>query len=78
MKDEKALQSGNFVEAGRADLVGDHVGATASLVKKNLRRYRAAFSLSMKPIPFAIIMKMVSEMRQLIPLLKKWKTTGMM
>ncbi len=37
MKDEKVLQSGNFVEAGRADLVGDHVGATASLVKKKFK-----------------------------------------
>lgn len=37
MKDEKVLSSGNFVEAGRADLVGDHVGATAKLVKKKFK-----------------------------------------
>lgn len=37
MKDEKILPSGNFVEAGRADLVGDHVGATAPLVKKKFK-----------------------------------------
>ncbi len=37
MKDEKILSSGNFVEVGRADLVGDHVGATAPLVKKKFR-----------------------------------------
>lgn len=33
MKDEKLLPSGRFVEAGRADLVADHVGATAPLVR---------------------------------------------
>ncbi len=37
MKDEKVLPSGNFVEAGRADFVGDHVGATAPLVKKKFK-----------------------------------------
>ena len=37
MKDEKVLSSGNFVEVGRADLVGDHVGATAPLVRKKFR-----------------------------------------
>ncbi|MCH5257668.1 MAG: AAA family ATPase [Lachnospiraceae bacterium] len=37
MKDEKVLSSGNFVEVGRADLVSDHVGATAPLVKKKFR-----------------------------------------
>lgn len=37
MKDEKVLPSGNFVEAGRSDLVGDHVGATAPLVKKKFK-----------------------------------------
>lgn len=37
MKDERILPSGNFVEAGRAELVGDHVGATAILVKKKFR-----------------------------------------
>ncbi len=34
MKDDKILSTGVFVEAGRADLVGEHVGATAPLVKK--------------------------------------------
>ncbi len=33
MKDEKVLPTGNFVEVGRAELVGDHVGSTALLVK---------------------------------------------
>ncbi|MDE7282320.1 MAG: AAA family ATPase, partial [Lachnospiraceae bacterium] len=37
MKDEKVLSSGCFVEVGRADLVGDHVGATAPLVKKKFK-----------------------------------------
>lgn len=37
MKDEKVLSSGNFVEAGRAELVGNHVGATAPLVKKKFK-----------------------------------------
>ena len=37
MKDEKILSTGNFVEAGRADLVGDHVGSTAPLIKKKFR-----------------------------------------
>lgn len=37
MKDEKALPSGNFVEAGRADLVSEHVGGTAPLIKKKFR-----------------------------------------
>lgn len=37
MKDEKILPSGNFVEAGRADIVDDHVGATAPLVKKKFK-----------------------------------------
>ena len=37
MKDEKVLPTGNFVEVGRADLVGDHVGATAPLVKKKFK-----------------------------------------
>ena len=37
MKDEKILPSGRFVEVGRADLVGDHVGATAPLVKKRFK-----------------------------------------
>ncbi len=37
MKDEKVLPTGNFVEVGRAELVGDHVGATAPLVKKKFK-----------------------------------------
>lgn len=37
LKDEKVLSTGNFIEVGRADLVGDHVGATAKLVKKKFR-----------------------------------------
>lgn len=37
MKDEKILPTGNFVEVGRAELVGEHVGATAPLVKKKFK-----------------------------------------
>ena len=37
MKDEKVLPTGNFVEVGRAELVGDHVGATAPLVKRKFK-----------------------------------------
>ena len=37
LKDEKVLPTGTFVEAGRADLVGDHVGSTAKLVKKKFK-----------------------------------------
>ncbi|MCR5059759.1 MAG: AAA family ATPase [Saccharofermentans sp.] len=34
LNDEKILPTGKFVEAGRADLVSDHVGGTAIKVKK--------------------------------------------
>lgn len=37
MKDEKVLSTGVFVEVGRADIVGDHVGSTAPLVKKKFK-----------------------------------------
>lgn len=37
MKDEKILSTGVFVEVGRADLVGDHVGSTAPLVKRKFK-----------------------------------------
>lgn len=37
MKDEAILSTGKFVEVGRADLVGQHVGHTAPLVKKKFR-----------------------------------------
>jgi len=37
LKDENVLPMGTFLECGRADLVGDHVGATAIKVKKKFR-----------------------------------------
>lgn len=37
MKEEKVLSTGNFVEVGRAELVGTHVGKTAPLVKKRFQ-----------------------------------------
>ena len=37
LKEEDVLPTGNFVEAGRADIVGDHVGATAPNVKRKFR-----------------------------------------
>ena len=37
LKDEKVLSSGIFVETGRADLVGDHVGSTAKMVKRKFK-----------------------------------------
>lgn len=37
LRDEKVLPSGQFVEVGRADLIGRHVGETAPLVKKRFR-----------------------------------------
>ena len=36
MKDDKILSTGVFVEVGRADLIGEHVGATAPLVKEKV------------------------------------------
>lgn len=37
MKDEKILDLGKFIEVGRADIIGDHVGQTAKLVKKRFK-----------------------------------------
>lgn len=37
MKDEKVLSTGVFVEVGRADLVGDHVGSTAPMVRRKFK-----------------------------------------
>lgn len=36
-RDERILPSGQFVEVGRSDLVGEHVGSTAIIVKKKFR-----------------------------------------
>ena len=38
---KKVLATENFFEVGRAELVGDHVGATAPLVKKRFRQNEA-------------------------------------
>lgn len=38
--DEKVLPSGKYVEVGRADLIGQHVGETAPLVKKRFKEAR--------------------------------------
>lgn len=37
MKDEKILSTGNYVEVGRGDLVGQYVGSTAPQVKRKFR-----------------------------------------
>ncbi|MBR1597934.1 MAG: AAA family ATPase [Lachnospiraceae bacterium] len=37
MKDEKILDLGKFVEVGRADLIGSHVGETAPMVKEKFK-----------------------------------------
>lgn len=37
LKDEKVLSTGNFVEVGRADLIGEYVGHTAPLVRKKFK-----------------------------------------
>ena len=36
-RDEQILATGNFVEVGRADLIGDHVGDTEKIVKQKFR-----------------------------------------
>lgn len=37
LKDENVLSTGTFLEVGRADLIGEHVGETAPLVKKRFK-----------------------------------------
>lgn len=37
LKDEKVLSTGNFIEVGRGDIVGEVVGETAKLVKKKFK-----------------------------------------
>lgn len=37
LKNEEVLPTGTFMEVGRADLVGDHVGATAPIIKQKFK-----------------------------------------
>lgn len=63
MKDEKILSTGVFVEAGRADLVGEHVGATAPLVRKSLKKHKEEYFLLMRLIHCVTAMTMDLAMK---------------
>ena len=78
MKDENILSTGNFVEAGRADLIGDHVGSTAPMIKKKFKEAQGGILFIDEAYAFVMPMNMDSEMRQLIHLFRRWRTTEMM